>query len=149
MATETYNLKEPTNRSHPIVARRLLPTDCNQISFLYPSAFICLLLCISLVLGEYCQQISARSLSFMCANRWWELSSVYYGVAMISRLLKIIGLFAKEPYKRDYVLQRRPMILRSLRIVATPYFHLCTIFVRRIARRCAYICICMCRYMHV
>jgi len=29
--------------------------------------------------------------------------------------------FAKEPYKRDYILQKRPMILRSLVIVATPY----------------------------
>ena len=29
--------------------------------------------------------------------------------------------FAKEPYKKDYILQKRPMILRSLLIVATPY----------------------------
>jgi len=28
--------------------------------------------------------------------------------------------FAKEPYKRDYILQKRPMILRSLLHVATP-----------------------------
>jgi len=28
--------------------------------------------------------------------------------------------FAKEPYKRDYILQKRPVILRSLLIVATP-----------------------------
>ena len=28
--------------------------------------------------------------------------------------------FAKEPYKRDDILQKRPMILRSLLIVATP-----------------------------
>jgi len=28
--------------------------------------------------------------------------------------------FAKEPYKRDCILQKRPMILRSLLIVATP-----------------------------
>jgi len=44
-----------------------------------------------------------------------------YGVATISRLLKIIGLIAKEPYKRDYILQERPLFLRSLLIVATPY----------------------------
>jgi len=29
--------------------------------------------------------------------------------------------FAKEPYKRDYILQKRPIILRRLLIVATPY----------------------------
>jgi len=44
-----------------------------------------------------------------------------YGVATISRLLEIISLFAKEPYKRDYILQKRPVDLISLPIVATPY----------------------------
>jgi len=29
--------------------------------------------------------------------------------------------FAKEPYKRDDILQKRPIILRRLLIVATPY----------------------------
>jgi len=29
--------------------------------------------------------------------------------------------FAKEPYKRDDILQKRPIILRSLLIEATPY----------------------------
>jgi len=42
-------------------------------------------------------------------------------VATISRLLKIYVSCAKEPYKRDYILQKRPIILRSLLIVATPY----------------------------
>jgi len=35
--------------------------------------------------------------------------------------LKLQVSFAKEPYKRDYILQKRPMILRSLLIEATPY----------------------------
>ena len=29
--------------------------------------------------------------------------------------------FAKEPYKIDFILPKRPMILRSLRMAATPY----------------------------
>jgi len=33
--------------------------------------------------------------------------------------LKLYVSFAKEPYKRDYILQKRPVILRSLLIVAT------------------------------
>jgi len=48
----------------------------------------------------------------------------YYEVATISRLLKMIRLFwdlSKEPCKRDDILQKRPVILRSLLIVATPY----------------------------
>jgi len=35
--------------------------------------------------------------------------------------LKIEVSFAKEPNKRDYILQKRPIILRSLLTVATPY----------------------------
>jgi len=34
--------------------------------------------------------------------------------------LKLQVTFAKEPYKRDYILQKRLMMLRSLLIVATP-----------------------------
>jgi len=34
---------------------------------------------------------------------------------------KLLVSFAKEPYKRDYILRKRPMILRTLLIVATPY----------------------------
>jgi len=34
--------------------------------------------------------------------------------------LKVKVFFAKEPYKRDDILQKRPIILRSLLIVATP-----------------------------
>ena len=35
--------------------------------------------------------------------------------------LKIYVSFTKEPYKRDYILQKRPVILRSLIVIATPY----------------------------
>jgi len=33
--------------------------------------------------------------------------SMHYGVASVSRIDKIVGLFAKEPYKKDNVLQKR------------------------------------------
>jgi len=40
-----------------------------------------------------------------------------------SRLLPRFGYeVAKEPYKRDDILQKRPIILRSLLIIAIPYF---------------------------
>jgi len=35
--------------------------------------------------------------------------------------LKLYVSFAKEPYKRDDILPKRPIILRRLLIVATPY----------------------------
>jgi len=53
--------------------------------------------------------------------------ALYYGVALVSGINKIIGLFckrvsfAKEPYKRDNILQKRPRILSILLTVATPY----------------------------
>jgi len=34
--------------------------------------------------------------------------------------LKLYASFAQEPYKRDYILQKTPIISRSLLIVATP-----------------------------
>jgi len=36
--------------------------------------------------------------------------------------LKLQVAFAKEPYTRDNILQKRPITSRSLLIVATPYF---------------------------
>jgi len=42
--------------------------------------------------------------------------------------LKLLASFAKEAYKTDYILQKRPVILRSLLIVATPYLRVIFIF---------------------
>jgi len=39
--------------------------------------------------------------------------------------IKLYVSFAKEPYKRDDILQKRPIILLILLTVATPYVHLC------------------------
>jgi len=35
--------------------------------------------------------------------------------------LKLQVSFAKEPYKKDYILQKRPTVLMSLPIVGTAY----------------------------
>ena len=40
-------------------------------------------------------------------------------VVCVWRKLKVS--FVKQPYKRDHILQKRPIILRSILIVATPY----------------------------
>jgi len=47
-------------------------------------------------------------------------SSCCYGVATISRLLQIIGLFCRILSVYRSVLQTRPIILRSLLVAATP-----------------------------
>ena len=44
-----------------------------------------------------------------------------YGVATISKPLKILGLFCKRALQKRRSSQKRNVILRSLLIVATPY----------------------------
>jgi len=57
---------------------------------------------------------------------WFDMIFVYTQQRNIGWLrlvgsLKLQVSFAKKPYKRDYILQKRLVILRSLLIVATPY----------------------------
>ena len=60
--------------------------------------------------------------------------------------LKFQISFAKEPCKRDDILQKKPMILRSLLIVATPYTHTFIQTNTRINRytQCVLKCVCVC-----
>jgi len=61
--------------------------------------------------------------SFVCVT--WHILCVTWIVRMgwlrLVGSLKLQVSFAKEPCKRDYILQKRPIILRSLLIVATSY----------------------------
>jgi len=58
--------------------------------------------------------------SFMCVT---GLIHAWYAMGWLRLVgsLKLQVSFAKEPYEREYILQKRPIILRSLLIVATPY----------------------------
>jgi len=49
------------------------------------------------------------------------ISSHRKGWLRLVRSLKLYVSFAKEPYKSDCILQKRPIILRSLLIVAIPH----------------------------
>jgi len=53
--------------------------------------------------------------------------------------LNLYVTFAKEPYKKDDILQKRPIILRSLLIVATPYLI-------SSLNDCIWLCVCVFRY---
>jgi len=59
-----------------------------------------------------------------------NITTSRYVVASMSRRLRIIGLFCKEPYKRDHILQKRPIISRRLLILATSHAYVSTSFVR-------------------
>jgi len=64
--------------------------------------------------------------------------------------LKLQVSLAKETYKTDYILQKRPVILRSLLIVATPYCEWLPFSSTWAERLYTYIIICMCMiYVYV
>ena len=62
-----------------------------------------------------CDMTHSREMSF-CAH-----ADQYMGWLRLVGFLKLYFYFAKETYKRDDILQKRLMILRSLLNVATPY----------------------------
>jgi len=105
-AKETYNSEDDT-------AHRM---SC--ISHMCPVCCLSLISCVS--------PLSCVSLiSFVCLSHCCRVACPSYASHM--GWLRSVGTlksqvsFAKEPYKRDYILQKRPIILRSLLIVATPY----------------------------
>ena len=50
--------------------------------------------------------------------------SMDMGWLMLVESIKLYLSFAKEPHNRDAILQKRPIILSILLIVATPYQHM-------------------------
>jgi len=73
--------------------------------------------------------ISNIRLCVPCLTRLWG-KDAHMGWPQLVGSLKWWVSFAKEPYKRDYILQKRRIILRSLLIVATPY-HIGRLFLNR------------------
>ena len=57
----------------------------------------------------------------MCVAAVCTRSLLYMGWLRLVGSLRLKVSFAKEPHKRDYILQKRPIMLRSLLIVATPH----------------------------
>jgi len=88
---------------------------CIVLRYLYPKSSASskddiLLMCLSLRNTIYRHEKISEELCIL----------LRYGVATISRLLKIIGLFCRIASLYRALLQKRPMILRSLLILATP-----------------------------
>jgi len=54
---------------------------------------------------------------------YWHVNCVIMGWLRLVWSIKLEVCFAKESYKGDYILQKRPVILSSLLTVATPYIH--------------------------
>jgi len=77
---EARILKEPTNRSHAVCLDAMV---CSHQCCVWDS------------------------LIWLCQQRAFASA---FGVASVSRIDEIIVTFTKEPYKRDYILQKRPII---------------------------------------
>jgi len=75
-----------------------------------------------------------------CHTREWVMSRIHMSHSTDMGWLRLVGSFklqfsfAKEPYKRDYLLQKRPIILRSLLIVATSHVFVVVSFVGKSLR---------------
>ena len=79
-------------------------------SYVWHDSFICVTWLIQQCDITHAEQLVHRNEARSC-----------YGVATISRLLKIMVSFAEHSFFYRALLQNRPIILRSLLIVATPY----------------------------
>jgi len=83
--------------------------SCPNYSFTYSMYInICICVCLSMCVCKY---------TYMCLQ---STISPDMGWLRLVGSSKLQVSFAKEPYKRDYILQKKPVILRSLLIVATP-----------------------------
>jgi len=71
-----------------------------------------------------CCRVGLINPAEICCSRFHSACWGYYGVALVSKIDKSIGLFAKETYKRDDVVQKKPIILSILLTVATPYIYM-------------------------
>jgi len=101
--------------------------------YIYMYMYVCT--CVSMYMSIYiCIYIYRNGVektdnnnSILIQNKYcWDLGRWVYPKYVMGWLrlvgsLKLYVSFAKEPYKRDYILRKGLVILRSLLIVATPY----------------------------
>jgi len=70
---------------------------------------------------------SCHTCEWVMSHMWMRhithgnVSNTHMGWLWLVGSLTLLVSFAKVPYKRDDILQKRPIILRSLLILATPY----------------------------
>jgi len=107
---------------------------------IYLCMFVCMYVCI--VCMHVCIHACIRVCVYHGSNPCLHMSWLW-----LVDPLKLQVFFAKEPCKRDYILQKKPIILRSLLIIATPYLYLCVCsFLPRPLAVCltSYMCVCVC-----
>ena len=115
-----------------MILRSLLIVATLQAPFVY--THLCRpLLCIHNYVGLFCTCVYTQDYYTHCIHTVYkELFCADTGIDTqihTMRWLRLVGSlkfqvsFAKEPYKRDDILQKRPIILKSLLIVATLFVY--------------------------
>jgi len=160
-AKETYNLIDPTNQSHPILGTYRLHMYvhicvcicvyrsyvmihiCVYISYMYIIVYIHIYLChytYECVYTHIFLSLHIYHDTNMCV--YIIIWGGYDGVATISRLLKINGLFCKRArYKRRYS-AKESYNFKELLIVATPYIYI-IVYVHICLYHYTYMCVCI------
>ena len=91
-AKETYNYKQPTSRRHPILIHLLIVQTFKNSSLVMQSVVIC---CYSVIFFYY--------------RDYWKYR-LTMGWLWLVKSIKLCVSWAKEPYKRGNILQKRPII---------------------------------------
>jgi len=138
-----------------------------HLSYVYISTYI------SISVSMYTLQTSPTKTVLPC--KWDQTIHQCYrihiyivmGWLRLVDFLKLWVSFAKEPYKRNDILQKRPIVLRSLLIVATPsliyiytrtHTHTCISYISLIyiyiythahTHLCLYVCACACVCIYI
>ena len=98
----------------------LCPLKIEEGAFVY----VCMCICVYVTSMYVCVCVRVRDvrvcvLVYVCVHIRVPICDRMWWLRLVGSLISQIS-FAKEPYKRDDILLKRPIILRSLLSVATP-----------------------------
>jgi len=139
--------KEPYKRDYilqkrPIIWRSLL-SIANPYVYVYVSSYSSGWMSHVTHMNESChtyEWVMSHSLYMYIYILCVLILSAAMGWLRLLGSLKVWVSFEKEPYKRDDILKKRPIIFRSLFIVATLYLFMCLSF-------CVSVFLCVCLFV--
>jgi len=146
-----------TNESCHTYTNESCHTYMNESSFPYMNKSCDTWIKFSTFSPDHNGRVEFLCVDFFCSTvAWGRLAITAMGGLRLVGSSRLYVSFAKEPYKRDYILQKRHIILRSVLIVATPYqlpkralaglvFEFCC----TIDRVGWYVCIYTCVYIYI
>ena len=92
---------------------------CSAVAATAASHYVCMYICIGMKVDHHLAGTFLMVTRRVCLQRGIH-TGIHMGLLRLVGSLKLQVFFAKESHKRDDILQKRPIILRSLLCVATP-----------------------------